>query len=697
MKGGSLYMAGAETVRKIDENASVQYVRGVGAQRAALYAKLGISTVGGLLRHYPRDYINLSGDLSVAAAAVGEKCAVRAFIVKKSREQRIRAKLSLSKVVVSDGENDIVVTFFNMKYTVDDLVPGEEYIFYGTVSGSVLRKEMNSPLVIKPDREGGFAKYIPLYSLTAGLSSKMIAANVNNALELMSENWRDPLPAEIRVNAGLCGSEFALRNIHQPGNESALTAARERLVFDEIFTVTLGMAMERSKNRMRAGAVIRDGDISGFGRLLPFTLTGAQQRTLGEIAEDMTRSYPMNRLVQGDVGSGKTAVAAGAIWLAHKNGYQSVLMAPTELLAEQHFKTLSILLKESDITMELLTGSVSAKEKRQIKENISSGKTQLLIGTHAVIEKDVAFERLGLVVTDEQHRFGVHQRFALASKGEAPHLLTMSATPIPRTLASALYGELEVSVIDELPKGRIPIKTYLIDSAIRERAYGFVKKHLDEGYQGYIVCPLVEKNEESGDPGMISAVEYAEELKNGTFSAYSVGLLHGKMKPADKEHIMREFAAGNVQLLVATTVIEVGIDVPNSVIMLIENAERFGLSQLHQLRGRVGRGAVQSYCVLISDAKGETAQKRLKTIAKETDGLKIAQADLALRGPGDFFGSRQHGEADGRIIEMLENERLSELARTTAEQLLREDPELCMEKHAVLRERAQKVVELVNC
>ncbi|MBQ3048969.1 MAG: ATP-dependent DNA helicase RecG, partial [Oscillospiraceae bacterium] len=458
-----------------------------------------------------------------------------------------------------------------------------------------------------------------------------------------------------------------------------------------------GMAMERSKNRRRNSVVVRDRDISGFNALLPCKLTGAQQRALNDIVSGMSRSYPMNRLVQGDVGSGKTAVAAGAIWLMCKNGYQAVLMAPTELLAEQHFKSVSSLLAPAGISIELLTGSVTAKNKMLIKENVKSGKTQLLIGTHAVIEKDVEFNELGLVLTDEQHRFGVEQRFALAGKGEAPHLVAMSATPIPRTLAAALYGELEVSVIDEMPKGRIPIKTYLIDSAKRERAYGFVKKHLDAGYQGYIVCPLVEKTEETADTGMMSAVEYAEELKNGTFADYSVGVLHGKMKSAEKEKIMRAFAQGSCRLLVATTVIEVGIDVPNAVIMLIENAERFGLSQLHQLRGRVGRGAVQSYCVLISDAQGDTAKKRLKTIADETDGFKIAQADLALRGPGDFFGSRQHGEADGRIIEMLENEYLSEIARTEAEKLLEEDPGLAMEKHAALRDRANKVVELVNC
>ena len=690
-------MATQSGKKVMSENSSVQYIKGVGEQRAALYAKMGIHTLGGLIRHYPRDYIDLSGELSIADAPIGEKCAVKAVIVKKSREQRIRAKLSLFKVLVTDGESDMNITFFNMKYTVDSLAEGAEYIFYGNMGGTVLRREMNSPMVISPNKEGGFEKFMPLYPLTSGISSRMIAANVNTALELLSERWEDPIPADIRKRAGLCGIEFAYRNIHQPGSESSLNAARERLVFDEIFTVTLGMAMERSKNRRRNGVVIKNTDVSGFFELLPFKLTGAQQRALNDIAADMSRSYPMNRLVQGDVGSGKTAVAAGAIWLMCKNGYQAVMMAPTELLAEQHFKSVSSLLAPAGITIELLTGSVTAKNKTLIKEKLKNGETQLLIGTHAVIEKDVEFKKLGLVITDEQHRFGVEQRFALAGKGEAPHLVTMSATPIPRTLASALYGELEVSVIDEMPKGRIPIKTYLIDSAKRERAYGFVKKHLDEGYQGYIVCPLVEKNEENPDVNMMSAVEYAENLKNGAFADYSVGLLHGKMKPAEKEKIMRAFAEGKCRLLVATTVIEVGIDVPNSVIMLIENAERFGLSQLHQLRGRVGRGAVQSYCVLISDAKGETAQKRLKTIANETDGFKIAQADLALRGPGDFFGSRQHGEADGRIIEMLENEYLSEIARTEAENLLAQDPGLTMENHAALRERANKVVELVNC
>ncbi len=674
----------------------IRRVSGVGERRAALYAKLGITTVGGLLRHYPRDHIDMSGDAAISCAPFGEKCAIRATVVKKSREQRIRSKLSLFKVTVTDGESDLLITFFNMKYTVEALVPGEEYVFYGLMDGTLLRREMNSPLVIKPDGDGNFPAFIPVYPTTAGLSSRMIAANVSSALALVGEKLEDPIPPAVRRAAGLCGLEFAYRGIHLPENAQALTAARERLVFDEIFMVALGMALERDRERLVRGAQMRDADIGKFISELPFRLTGAQLRSVREITGAMTRSWPMNRLLQGDVGSGKTAVAAAAIWFAHQNGYQSVLMAPTELLAEQHHKTLSALLAPFGIEVGLLTGAMTPKNKALTKERVATGKTGVLVGTHALIEKDVELVRLGLVVTDEQHRFGVGQRFALASKAGAPHMLTMSATPIPRTLASAVYGDLEVSVIDELPRGRSPVKTYVIDSGKRERAYGFVKKQLDKGCQGYIVCPLVERDEEKSLPELVPAVEYAQQLRDGAFRDYSVGLLHGRMKSAEKDSVMRRFAAGELQLLVATTVVEVGIDVPNAVIMLIENAERFGLSQLHQLRGRVGRGAAQSWCVLISDAKGETARSRLRTIATETDGFRIAEADLALRGPGDFFGLRQHGEADGRIMEMLGNERLGSLAKSSAEELLREDPGLQMPEHARLRTLAARTVELVN-
>lgn len=674
----------------------IQFVRGVGRQRAALYNKLGIYTVGDLLRHYPRSYIDMSGNTAISDAPLGEKCAVNAVVVRKSREQRIRSGLSLFKVTVTDGESDLLITFFNMKYTVEALETGGRYIFYGLMDGTVLRREMNSPLVIKPDGDGQFPEFVPVYSATAGLSSKMISANVRSALELLREKLDDPIPARVRRSAGVCGLEFAYRGIHMPESAEELRLARERLVFDEIFMVSLGMAMERERSRLVAGAEMSAADIGEFTARLPFRLTGAQLRSVGEITSAMTRSWPMNRLLQGDVGSGKTAVAAAAVWFAHRNGYQSVLMAPTELLAEQHYKTLSKLLGPFGIGVELLTGAVTAKNKLEIKRRTASGEADVLVGTHAVIEKDVEFARLGLVVTDEQHRFGVGQRFALASKAGAPHMLTMSATPIPRTLASAVYGDLEVSVIDELPMGRVPVRTYAIDSGKRQRAYGFMRRQLDEGYQGYIVCPLVESDGEKDGQGLVSAVEYAQKLSEGEFAGYAVGVLHGRMKPAEKDGVMRRFAAGEIQLLVATTVIEVGIDVPNAVIMLIENAERFGLSQLHQLRGRVGRGAVQSWCVLVSDAKGTAARSRLKTIVSETDGFKIAEADLRLRGPGDMFGLRQHGEADGRIIEMLENERLSGLAKSSAEELLRDDPGLRAPEHAALRALASHTVELVN-
>ena len=469
--------------------------------------------------------------------------------------------------------------------------------------------------------------------------------------------------------------------------------ARRRLSCEELYVLQTGMMLLRGRNRKQAGCQIQKDCSEGFFSLLPFSPTGAQRRAVKEAIEDMKKPQPMNRLLQGDVGSGKTAVAAAVAHTCAENSFQCAIMAPTEILAAQHYRTFCKLLESTDLRVELLVGSTPAKEKKRIKEGLLSGEINLVIGTHALIQKDVQFRNLGLVVTDEQHRFGVGQRSALGGKGLNPHTLVMSATPIPRTLALIIYGDLDISILDELPAGRQKIETFAIDSSIRQRAYGYVKKHLDEGRQGYIICPLVEESDVSE---LKAAEEVAEKLRREDFKGYTVGLLHGKMKAAEKDEVMREFAAGNIQLLVSTTVVEVGVDVPNSVIMVIENAERFGLSQLHQLRGRVGRGEHKSTCILISDAKGKTAQHRLKTMCKTTTGFEIADEDLKLRGPGDFFGARQHGLPEMKIADLSSDMELLKQAQRAAKETLDLDPALRSEKNAPLKRAVLELYETVG-
>lgn len=675
-----------------EENLSVRYLKGVGEKRAALYAKLGIETIGELVRYFPRGYIDISNPYSFSEAPRGEKAAVRGMVIAKTGEMRIRKGLSVFKVTVTDGESDMVITFFNAKYTVEALKIGKEYIFYGVVGGGFVTSEMSSPMVVALD---GADKMVAQYSLTAGLTLKMISANVRSALEKLEGQIHDPMSENIRKKFSLCGLEDALCNIHFPQSATALKAAKERIVFDEALEICVGMAMARRKNAGLTGKKMEIKSMSAFFEALPFEMTSAQRRAVSEITEAMCKDIPMNRLLQGDVGSGKTAVGAAAAYFAYRNGHQTALMAPTEILAQQHYEALSKMLGFCGMKTELLTGSVNAKRKKEIYQKAEQGEIDLLVGTHALIENGVNFKSLGLIVTDEMHRFGVSQRINLNKKGNNPHTLVMSATPIPRTLAYVIYGDLDVSVLDELPKGRAPIKSYFIGGDKRTRAYGFIKKQLDEGKKGYIICPLVEAGDEEGGIGeLFNVEEYAEELKNGEFADYTVGVIHGKMKAAEKDAVMREFKDGDIDLLVATTVIEVGIDVPEATIILIENAERFGMSQLHQLRGRVGRGKDQSYCILVSDAKNQVARERLKTIASTTDGFRIAKEDLRMRGPGDFFGYRQHGAPAKDALELQDNEELLTAAKEAAADILAEDPELEKSENAYLKLAAEKICEV---
>lgn len=664
----------------------VQYLKGVGERRAQLFARLGIQDVGDLLHHYPRQYEDWSAVVPIAEAPVGEPCCIRAAALHAPEEHRIRQNMVLYKFPVSDGSAEMGVTLFNNRFAAAKIRAGETYLFYGTVSANFLKREMTSPQI--EDAADG-ARIRPIYPQTEGLSSRVIETAVARALELLDETLdQDPLPAPLREAHTLCTRRYALDNIHFPADHVALSVARRRLVFEELLILQLGLLRLKGRSRGETGAVIPQDYTAAYTQLLPYTLTGAQLRAIADCVRDMQGSCPMSRLIQGDVGSGKTAVAAGVAYTAIRNGWQAAMMAPTEILAEQHAASLTALLEKGGVRIGLLTGAQTAAQKRRVREALAAGEIDLVVGTHALLSEGVTFARLGLVITDEQHRFGVAQRAALAAKGANPHLMVMSATPIPRTLALMIYGDLDVSVLDELPPGRQPIETYAVDSGKRERAYNYIKKHIAQGRQAYIVCPLVSE----GEADLASATEYAEKLSRGPFQGYALGLLHGKMKPAEKERVMTAFSRNELSILVSTTVIEVGVDVPNAVLMVIENAERFGLAQLHQLRGRVGRGKYRSTCILISDAQNEEAVRRLKVMCSTNDGFKIADEDLKLRGPGDFFGSRQHGLPDLKIADLMGGDMpLFQSAQAAARQLIAEDPELRDPEHAGLAEEVRRL------
>ena len=674
----------------ISLDTSIQYLTGVGPKRAALYQKLDIHTVRDLLYYFPRSYIDLTAPCDIAAMPLFEQCAVRARVVAKSSPQYIRRGMTLFRVKVADDSGSMVITFFNAKYAVEALKYDTEYIFYGRSGGTLTRREMASPSIYPADLPNAL---IPVYPLTQGLSSKMVGANIAQALQLLGEELDDPIPAFIRQEYHLCHLQFALRNIHLPTDRESAEIARRRLIFEELLMLALSLRSVRDDTYTQTSYVCGKADLQPFFDQLPFTLTGAQQRAIDQVRQDLAKNTPMNRLVQGDVGSGKTMVAAAASYIAFQNHYMSVLMAPTEILAQQHYHGLSKLLEPLGMRLGLLCGSMTAKEKRDIKERIALGMVDLVIGTHALISKDVDLPNLALVVTDEQHRFGVRQRASLSEKSNHPHTLVMSATPIPRTLALMIYGDLDVSSIDELPPNRQPVKTYVISSKIKERAYNFLKDHLDRGLQGYIVCPLVEAMETT-PANLQNAEEYADKLARGSFQNYRVGVLHGKMRAKDREAIMQQFASGEIQLLVSTTVIEVGVDVPNAVIMMVENAERFGLSQLHQLRGRVGRGSVQSYCILISDTQNPDTKQRLQVLHQTNDGFKVAEYDLKARGPGDFLGKRQHGLPQLKIADLSSSMDTMEQVQQAAQQI-HEHPLSAGEK-ALLQQRIQHILSTVG-
>ena len=660
----------------IKNNCEITYLKGIGEKRAGLYRKLGINSLEELITYYPRDYIDYSSPIPIKDIENGETCVFKGTVTKKLKPY-FSGKITVYHAAVSDGTDEMLLTFFNSQFSFDKLVEKETYLFYGRVTCDFAKKEAASPLFIPESAKNVIT---PKYSLTKGLSNNIVSANIGAALE--KADFEDLLPDYIREREHLLPLKEAVYNIHFPKSIDSFLEAQKRLAFEELLVLQLGLSLLGKKKRKANGIKMEKVQIKDFFEALPFQPTNAQKTAIKECIADMCGDLPMNRLLQGDVGSGKTLVAAAVIYFAAKNGYQSTLMAPTEILAKQHRDTLSKFLEPLGVTVELLTGSMSEKEKREAKKRIESGEAQVAVGTHALIQKSVVFANLALSVTDEQHRFGVAQRSKLQAKGENPHSLVMSATPIPRTLALMIYADLDISVLNEMPKGRLPIKTYGVNSSYHRRLYNFILKYVSEGYQAYIVCPLIEE----GVTDKAAAAKYFETLQNGALKGVSMGLLHGRMKQADKDKVMSDFKDNRISVLVATTVVEVGVDVPNAVVMIIENAEQFGLSQLHQLRGRVGRGNVQSHCILVTDSKNEYTKSRVETMVETCDGFKIANRDLELRGPGDFFGAAQHGLPPLKIANMTRDIDIVYLAQKYSSEILGEDENLSLEKNRGLRQ-----------
>lgn len=656
-------------------NSDVQFIRGIGGQRAKALEKLGIRTLRDLISYFPRTYDDRTQAKRIQDLQPGETACVEAMVTASPTLSRVRKGLELVKLRAVDDSGALDVTFFNQAWLKSSLNAGETYIFFGRAEGNLLRRQMTNPVVEPLGRGEQTGCIVPVYPLTAGVSQLILSRSIRQGLDACADILPDVLPDSVRQEHQLCRIGFAYENIHFPASAEALDLARRRLAFEELFLFTIGLRRLRSRRDEIQTLPFREVNMAAFYNTLPFTLTAAQRRCVEEALGDMRSGKPMNRLCQGDVGSGKTMVAAACVYFCVKNGRQAALMAPTEILARQHYDGLAPMMEKLGVHCALLTGSMSAKTKRTISGQLAEVAIDFVIGTHALISGSVEYRNLGLVVTDEQHRFGVGQRAALAAKGDSPHILVMSATPIPRTLALILYGDLDVSILDELPPGRQQIGTSAVSGGYRQRLYGFLRRQAQEGRQCYIVCPEVSENEEAPDERK-AVTQYAKKLQMEVFPDLRVAFVHGKMKAREKEAVMSAFAAGETDILVSTTVIEVGVDVPNATVMVVENAERFGLSQLHQLRGRVGRGTHKSYCILISDSKSEETRQRLRVMTKTGDGFKIAEEDLRLRGPGDFFGLRQHGLPGLRVADLGCDAALLKEAQSAADALLAEDPKL---------------------
>lgn len=658
---------------------------GVGSARAKHFEKLGIHTIEELLRHYPRGYEDIGNIIDIADMSVsrGMKVTLFATVCGRITEKRIGGGRLLTSVPICDDSGAAVLTYFNNRFIKNSLREGVKYYFYGKITENGMPTLYN-PEVYRSLPENG--SLLPIYPLTSGLSQSFVRKSVAQALKITDIG--ESLPQELLNKYSLCGIKDAICKIHTPQSDEDIFRARRRLIFEELLYFSLGLQMMKAREKQRAAVTVSADIPQEFLNAHDFSPTAAQSRAMSEIYRDLQSGYSMHRLLQGDVGSGKTLVAGQCAYCVIRSGAQAAVMAPTEVLANQHYRYFSEKLAPLGINVSLLTSAVTAAQKREIKARIKSGEIQLIIGTHAVLQSDVEFQRLGLVITDEQHRFGVMQRTALAEKGSGAHILVMSATPIPRTLALMLWGDLELSVIDALPEGRQKTKTHLVNSGYKERLYGFIEKNIADGGQVYYVCPAVEENEEST---LTAAISKKDELAK-LFPKYTVGLLHGKMKPRNKDCAMRDFADGKTKILVSTTVIEVGVNVPNATLMIIDDAHRFGLSQLHQLRGRVGRGSRRSYCVLISDTSSESAKERMSFFSKTDDGFKIAEKDLSLRGPGNFFGREQHGLPQMKIADMNGDSKILKDAARCAADLLSDDTAL--EKHAEIRKNVSRLFDV---
>ncbi len=667
---------------------SVRYIKGIGEQRAKSLEKLRIFTLRDLISYFPRDYEDRRTFRKIRDLEPGETACVTAMAAASPTLNRVRKGMELVKLRAVDETGALDVTFFNQTYMRDHIRAGEQYTFFGKAEVQGSRRTMVNPLVERENSRTMTGRIMPVYPLTAGISQLTMTRSVEQGLAACRDLLPDPLPDEVRRDHQLCHTGYAYDQIHFPDDENTLAIARRRLAFEELFLLAIGMQVLSRRREELSCAPLRDLDLTAFYGSLPFSLTGAQQRAVDEILADLASGRPMNRLVQGDVGSGKTMVAAAAMVCAARSGRQTALMAPTEILAEQHYKGLAPLLEGLGIPCALLTGAARAKERRAVLEGLESGRLQAVIGTHALISPDVTYRDLGLVVTDEQHRFGVGQRSALSAKGERPHLLVMSATPIPRTLALMIYGDLDVSVIDELPPGRQRIDTFAVTGAYRPRIYKFLAREIAAGRQAYMICSMVEEN---GADDRKAVTEYARVLQEQVFPQLRVACVHGRMKGREKEAVMAAFAGGEADILVSTTVVEVGVDVPNATVMVIEDADRFGLSQLHQLRGRVGRGKHKSYCVLITDNRSEETLARMRVMAQTGDGFRIAEEDLRLRGPGDFFGRRQHGLPALKVADLSWDMALLKEAQQAARALLDRDPGL--EDHPLIAQRTRELFE----
>lgn len=669
----------------------LRYVKGIGEARARAFGRLGVHDLAGLVSFFPRAYEDRTRLVRIAELADGDLVCVEAVVGTEPQLSRIRRGLDLLRFRAVDETGAMQLTFFNQAYLKDQFRKGESYVFYGRAQVKGRFVSMTNPVF---DRLADFGRVtgriVPVYRLTSGLSQNTVRSAVRQALDLSQGRLPDGLPDCVADEYKLCTARYAYENVHFPADMQALSLARRRLVFEELFVLACALGLLRGGREGAQGRVLRGAGLGTFTGSLPFSPTGAQLRAMREAIGDMSSGKLMNRLIQGDVGSGKTLVAAACIWYAAQSGAQSAFMAPTEILAEQHYATLTGFLEPFGIRVAKLTGSMRAAEKRAVLSGLASGEYALCVGTHALLSGGVEFRDLALVVTDEQHRFGVQQRAALAEKGLRPHILVMSATPIPRTLALMIYGELDVSLIDELPPGRQKVDTFAVDESYRARLGGFIEKLVSEGRQVFVVCPRIEEGEEAGD-GLKSAEEHAEELRQ-QLPGLRIACIHGKLKAREKDEIMSRFAAGETDVLVSTTVIEVGVDVPNAALMVVENAERFGLSQLHQLRGRVGRGKHKSWCILVSDAKGEEARARLSAMTHISDGFKIAEEDLRLRGPGDFFGSRQHGLPELHIADLGADMNVLKAAQDAAKRLLDSDPRLERPENKRLRSRAGELL-----